>query len=85
MLIPSLYFINQEGRPNDKQTVKDSILTIMEWLEESQNEQVNEQIQSIKNHIDDIVLCYQQIEEIYQELVPFLHFIKRYFIDIIRH
>ena len=65
MLIPSLYFINQEGRPNDKQTVKDSILTIMEWLEESQNEQVN--------------------EEIYQELVPFLHFIKRDFIDIIRH
>jgi len=40
----------------------------MTWLEESQNEQVNIQTQSIKNHIDDIVLCYEQIEEIYQEL-----------------
>ena len=43
-------------------------MTIIAWLEESQNEQVNKQTQSIKNHIDDIVLCYQQIEEIYQDL-----------------
>jgi len=60
LLIPSLYFINQEGRPNDKQTVKDSVLTIMVWLEELQNEPVNEQTQSIKNHIDDIVLAVKK-------------------------
>jgi hypothetical protein len=68
MLIPSLYFINHEGCPNNRQSVKDDILTIMGWLEESLHYQINKQTESIRNHIDDIVLCYQQIEEVYQEL-----------------
>jgi len=68
LLIPSLYFINSEGKPNCKSAVKDDILTIMEWLKELHNEQINEQIDSITNHIDDITTCYHQVEEIYQEL-----------------
>ena len=68
LLIPSLFFINSEGQPNSSQTVKDNILTIMELLEELENEQINKQTESIRNHIDDIVLCYHQVEEVYQEL-----------------
>ncbi|OAD18684.1 hypothetical protein THIOM_005712 [Candidatus Thiomargarita nelsonii] len=68
MLIPSLYFFNHEGQPNYKQTVKDDILTIMGWLEELQNHQINEQTTLIRKHIDDITSCYQPVEEIYQNL-----------------
>lgn len=68
LLIPSLYFINHEGKPNCRQTVNDEILTIMGWLEELENEQINKQTVSIRNHIGDITLCYLQVEKIYQEL-----------------
>ena len=68
LLIPSLFFINPEGRPNCSQTVRDDILTITSWLEELENEQINKQTESKGNHIEDIVLCYHQVEEVYQEL-----------------
>jgi len=68
MLIPSLYFFNNEGQPNYRQTVKDDILTIMGWLEELQNMQINEQTITIRKHIDNIINCYQQVEDIYQNL-----------------
>ena len=69
LLIPSLYFITSFGHPNDKQTVKDDILTIMGWLEEMEDEQISKETESIRNHIDDIILCYHQVEEVYQELL----------------
>ncbi|MDM8561526.1 hypothetical protein [Candidatus Parabeggiatoa sp. HSG14] len=68
MLIPSLYFFNSEGRPNEKQTVKSDILTIISFLEELQNQKIIEQTFTIKKHIDDIILCYQQVSDIYQNL-----------------
>lgn len=40
----------------------------MEWLEESQNEQIKKRTESIRNHLDEIILCYQQVEEVYQKL-----------------
>jgi DNA-binding phage protein len=68
MLIPSLYFFNNEGQPNYRRTVKDDILTIISFLEELQNKQINEQTTTIMKHIDDIINCYQQVEDIYQNL-----------------
>ena len=68
MLIPSLYFFNDNGQPNHKQTVKDDILAIIGWLEELQHPQINEQTKPIRKHIDDITSCYQQVEEVYQNL-----------------
>jgi hypothetical protein len=40
----------------------------MEWLEELQNQSINEQTSLIKKHIYDIILCYQQVEDISQNL-----------------
>jgi len=37
-------------------------------LEELQNKQINEQTTTIRKHIDDIINCYQQVEDIYQNL-----------------
>ena len=68
MLIPTLYFFNHEGQPHYRQIVKDDILTIISLLGELQNKQVNEQTATIEQHIDDIIWCYQQVEEIYQSL-----------------
>jgi hypothetical protein len=68
MLIPSLYFFNHEGQPNYGHTVKDDILTIMEWLEELENQSINEQTILIRKHLDDITSCYQAVEDIYQNL-----------------
>lgn len=46
LLIPSLYFFTNFGHPNDKQTVKDNILTIIGWLEEIEDEQISKETES---------------------------------------
>ena len=69
LLIPSLFFINREGKHNCKQTVKHGLFLILKWLEELGNDQVNKQVESIRNHIDDIIMCYHQVEDIYKELL----------------
>jgi hypothetical protein len=68
MLTSVLYFFNHEGQPNYRSAVKNDILTIMGWFEELQNKSINEQTLVISKHIDDITLCYQQVEDIYKNL-----------------
>lgn len=69
MLVPTLYFFTPEGKPNYTQMVKDDITTIMGLLEELQNKQINKQTATIRKHIDEITLCYQQVSDIYQNLL----------------
>jgi len=40
----------------------------MGWLEELQNQQINEPTIVIRNHLDDITRCYHQVEDIYPNL-----------------
>jgi len=44
----------------------------MAWLDECELPKLQGQTQSIRNHIDDIGVCYQQVEEICLELAKTL-------------
>ena len=68
MITPLLYFFDTHGKPHGRKSVKEELLIIMDLLDELQNASITAQTQRIRNHIDDIVLCYQQVEEVYQRL-----------------
>jgi hypothetical protein len=73
LLFPSLYFFDQAtGRHHKEQHVKSNLLTLMDWLDEIQLPKLQQEAQSIRNHIDDICACYRQVEEICNELAKTL-------------
>jgi hypothetical protein len=73
LLFPSLYFFDQAtGRHHAEQHVKSNLLTLMDWLDELQLPKLQQETQSIRSHIDDICVCYRQVEAICNELAKTL-------------
>jgi hypothetical protein len=73
LLFPSLYFFDQAtGRHHTEQHVKSNLLTLMDWLDELPLPKLQQETQTIRNHIDDICACYRQVEEICNELAKTL-------------
>jgi hypothetical protein len=69
LLFPSLYFFDLETRqPHYQQQVKDDVLTLMDLLDELSLPKLQVQTQKIREHINDICVCYQQVEDVYQQL-----------------
>ncbi len=69
MLFPALYFFDlKTGEHRQQANVKAEILLLMEFLDELKIEKIQIEIKSIRDHIDDICICYQQVEAIYKQL-----------------
>jgi len=69
LLFPSLYFFDlKTGQPRYQQQAKADIFTLMDLLDELSWPKLQTQTKKIREHIDDICSCYQQIEDIYQSL-----------------
>lgn len=73
LLFPGLYFFElTTGQHRQEHQVKNDVLTLMDWLDECEHPKLQQQTQSVRNHIDDIGLCYRQVEEICLELAKTL-------------
>jgi hypothetical protein len=69
MLFPSLYFFDlKTGEHRQKAEVKAELLIMMDLLDEIKLVKLQVQTKAIRSHIDDICVCYQQVEDIYQQL-----------------
>jgi len=69
---PLMRFFDNSGKPHTRKQVKEELLIIMDGVEKLENEQISREAQSIRSHIDEIVLCYRQVEESYKELSAIL-------------
>ncbi len=73
LLFPGLYFFDPStGQYRQECQVKSDVLTLMDLLDECEHPKLQQQTQAIRNHIDDIGVCYQQVEEICLELAKTL-------------
>jgi hypothetical protein len=69
LLFPCLYFFDlTTGQHRRECQVKSEVLILMDLLDECELPKLQQQTQSIRNHIDDICVCYQQVEDICLEL-----------------
>jgi hypothetical protein len=69
LLFPSLYFFDlQSGKLRRPAQVKETLLTLMDWLDELDYPALQVETRTIRNHVDDICICYKRAEEIYQTL-----------------
>lgn len=69
ILFPLLYFFDlKTGKPRQQQAIKEDILILMDLLDELSLSKLQEQTKKIREHIDSICTCYQQVEGICQEL-----------------
>ena len=69
LLFPTLYFFDPAtGQHRQERHVKSDVLTLMDLLFELTLPKLQQETQTIRNHIDDICVCYSQVEEICQEL-----------------
>jgi hypothetical protein len=73
LLFPALYFFDQAtGRHHTEQQVKSDVLALMDLLDECELQKLQQETQTIRNHIDDICVCYRQVEEICKGLAKTL-------------
>ena len=69
LLFPSLYFFDlKTGEHRQKANVKAELLTLMDLLDQLELNKLQKETKAIRSHIDDICVCYQQVEDIYQQL-----------------
>ena len=69
MLFPELYFFNiKTGSYHTSASVKEDILILMDLLDELKFDKLQDETKSIRDHIDDICVCYQQVDDICQTL-----------------
>jgi hypothetical protein len=69
LLFPALYFFDlKTGEHRQKAKVKAELLTLMDLLDQLELDKLQKETKSIRNHIDDICICYQQVEDIFQKL-----------------
>jgi len=69
LLLPTLYFFDPAtGRHRQALQVKSDVLALMNLLDECELHTLQLQTKAIRNHIDDICVCYRQVEGICQEL-----------------
>lgn len=68
-LFPALYFFDlKTGEHRQKAKVKAELLTLMDRLDQLKLDKLQQETKAIRSHIDDICICYQQVEEIFQRL-----------------
>jgi len=69
LILPGLNFFDlTTGAPRTSQSVKTDLLIFMDLLDELSLPKLQVQTQNITAHLDDICICYQQVEDIYQQL-----------------
>jgi len=69
LLFPGLYFFDlKTGKHRQQAKVKAELLTLMDLLDLLTLDKLQQETKSIRSHIDDICVCYQQVEVIYQPL-----------------
>jgi hypothetical protein len=69
LLFPALYFFDlKTGEHRQKAKVKAELLTLMDLLDQLELDKLQRETKAIRNHIDDICICYQQVEDIFQRL-----------------
>jgi len=59
-----LYFFDLktgEHRQKAKAKVKAELLTLMDLLDQLELDKLQKETKAIRNHIDDICICYQQV------------------------
>lgn len=64
------FFDLENGKPFFQPPVKDTILVAMDLLDELSRPKLPAQTPKISEHLNDICVCYQQVEEIYQLRLP---------------
>ena len=68
-LFPALYFFDlKTGEHRQKSKVKAELLTLMDLLDQLELDKLQQETKAIRSHIDDICICYQQVEDIFQKL-----------------
>jgi hypothetical protein len=69
LLFPALYFFDlRTGALRRENQVRETILTLMAWLDELDYLALQDETQAIRSHIDSICSGYQRSAEIYQAL-----------------
>ena len=69
LLFPSLYFFDlKTGEYRQSTKVKAELLTLMDLLDLLTLDKLQSETKAIRSHIDDICICYQQVEDICQQL-----------------
>ena len=69
LLFPALYFFDlKTGEHRQKAKVKAELLTLMDLLDQLKLDKLQQETKAIRSHIDDICICYQQVEDICQPL-----------------
>jgi len=69
LLFPALYFFDlKTGEHRQKTKVKSELLTLMDLLDQLELDKLQKETKAIRSHIDDICICYQQVEDIFQRL-----------------
>ncbi|BCG62937.1 MAG: hypothetical protein methR_P0617 [Methyloprofundus sp.] len=69
LLFPALYFFDlKTGEHRQKSKVKAELLTLMDLLDQLELDKLQQETKAIRSHIDDICICYQQVEDIFQRL-----------------
>ena len=69
LLFPALYFFDlNTGEHRQKTKVKAELLTLMDLLDQLELDKLQKETKAIRSHIDDICICYQQVEDIFQRL-----------------
>ena len=69
LLFPALYFFDlKTGEHRQKAEVKAELLTLMDLLDQLELDKLQKETKAIRSHIDDICVCYQQVEDIFQKL-----------------
>jgi hypothetical protein len=70
ILLQSLYFFDlKTGVPRYQQAVKEDVVILMDLLDEISLPKLQEQTHKIREHINDICACYQQVEDIFKDLL----------------
>jgi len=69
LLFPTLYFFDlATGLPHREAQVKSDVLAMMDLLDELTMPKLQKQTKAIREHIDDICVCYQQVESSWKKL-----------------
>ena len=69
LLFPSLYFFDlNTGEHRQKSKVKAELLTLMDLLDQLELNKLQKETKAIRSHINDICVCYQQVEDICKQL-----------------
>lgn len=64
----SLNFFDKNGPPRFQKQVKEELQILLNLMEELHQDTIFDVISVMRNHLDDIVLCFEQIQEVHRQL-----------------